>query len=77
MSYQVDRRVIQGGAGMAGEVIADLMGNPDPAELRGYVVIGITAGGFEIASNARDNVAEIVILERVVADLKKLLRGQS
>ena len=64
------RRVTEDGAPMAIEVVADLLHDTAPADLSGYVVIGLLAtGGFKIGSNAKDDAAEIVILRQVLAAL--------
>jgi selenophosphate synthase len=56
---------------VATEVVADLLGGgTKPEDLRGYVVIGLTANGFKIASNASD-AGEIVILTRVLGELRR------
>lgn len=74
------RRVIEGGADMAREVVADLLGDTRPEDLAGYIAIGLmkqpVPGGFRISSNAADDAAEIKLLEQVLAALKRSLAGE-
>lgn len=69
------KTVIDGGAPMAREVVADLLSGTRPEDLAGYIVIGLmrqpAPGGFKIASNATDDDAEILLLEYVVRELRK------
>ena len=65
------RRLVENGAPMALEVVADLIGHPDPADVAGYICIGLmNAGDFAISSNASSDAAEIALLECVLVVLK-------
>ena len=65
------RHVIEDGSGMAREVVADLLYETSPADLAGYVVIGLLHdGGFKISSNAADDPAEVRVLRQVLANLE-------
>ena len=65
-------RVIEDGAGMAKEVVADLLLNVRPEDLAGYIVIGmLRTEGFSISSNARDHEAEARILDVVAEALHR------
>ena len=68
------RHVIEDGSGMAREVVADLLYETSPADLAGYVVIGLLHdGGFKISSNAKDDPAEVKVLRQVLANLEAAL----
>lgn len=65
------RHLVENGAPMAREVVADLIGHPDPEDVAGYICIGLmNAGGFAISSNASSDAAEIALLECVLVVLK-------
>ena len=72
------RHVTEDGAGMAREVVADLLHDTSPADLAGYVIVGLLAdGGFKIASNTRDDLAEIAVVRQVLAALEAAVAGHA
>lgn len=67
----MNRRVLEGMAPAMIEIVADLVGAPDPGELMGYVVVALRKdGGFGIASNAVDDASEAVILRDILGQLE-------
>ena len=72
------RHVTEDGAGMAREVVADLLHDTSPADLAGYVIVGLLAGGgFKIASNTKDDLAEIAVVRQVLATLEAAVAGHA
>jgi hypothetical protein len=67
------RHVNENAADMAKPVVADLLHDTDPADLAGYMVIGLLSdGSFKMASNAKDDKAEITILRTILSALEAL-----